>query len=110
MQINQYELVLHQQYADYYLLNDYYNQENYYDDDDWEKVKCLLGENGKKDYQCLNLPSDATREQIIMRYEEELSYWKNIANRAVVMNNHTRQQSSKQIIELITNKLNNYKL
>ena len=109
MMINRYELVLHQQYADYYLLNDYYNQETYFDEDDWERIKCLLGENGKEDYQCLRLPSTVTNEQIIMQYESELSYWKKKANLALVMNNHTRLQSAKQMIEIITNKLNNHK-
>ena len=106
MMINQYELTLHQQYADYYLLNDYYNQETYFDEDDWERIKCLLGENGKKDYQCLGLPSTATNEQIVLQYEAELAYWKKKANLALVMNNHTRQQSA---IDIITNKLNNHK-
>lgn len=109
MLINQYELVLHQQYADYYLLNDYYNQESYFDDDEWERIKRLLGENGKEDYQCLNLSKTATEEQIVSQYESELAYWKKKVNLAIVMNNHTRQQSAKQMVELINHKLNNHK-
>lgn len=102
--IQQFEIELHRQYAEYYLLSDYYNQETYFEEDEWERIKRLLGECGKSIYERLGLPLNAT-DDIKKAYSQEVEYWQNKFRRAKVLGKPIVQQKSEIILNVLQNLL-----
>lgn len=103
--IQQFEIELHKTYAEYYLLSDYYNQETYFEEDEWERIKRLLGEGGRSIYDRLELSLNATDDDIKEAYSLELEYWQNKLRRAKVLENPRVQQQTEIILNVLQNLL-----
>ena len=104
--IKQSEIELHKTYADYYLLSDYYNQETYFEEEEWERVKRLLGECGKSIHDRLDLPLNATDDEIKDAHLQEVKYWQNKHNKAKILGNPTIQKHTETILNVLQNQLN----
>ena len=104
--IKQSEIELHKTYADYYLLSDYYNQETYIEEEEWERVKRLLGECGKSIHDRLDLPLNATDDEIKDAHLQEMKYWQNKHNKAKILGNPTIQKHTETILNVLQNQLN----
>jgi phosphoglycolate phosphatase-like HAD superfamily hydrolase len=75
------------------------------EEDEWERIKRLLGEGGRSIYDRLELSLNATDDDIKEAYSLELEYWQNKLRRAKVLENPRVQQQTEIILNVLQNLL-----
>ena len=100
-QVNQLDYQLHQEYAEYYILNDYYNQEDYFTDEEWENVRHILGEYGNEHFKRLQLPKDARQDTIKNAYNTQYEEWKRKASKYQLLGNVRANETALKIMNII---------
>lgn len=97
---------LHEQFAAYYIINDFYEMKTYFKDEEWERARRILGDMGTRTAERLGIHENSTTEATTAALGNERSYWRRKAHNMLLKGNVKGAEAARTITEIIEKKQN----